>query len=151
MEAAGRGGQAGMGDGGGVFLRVHGQRCGVFSSLRCSCWLAGVDELGRCLRELREADSGTYRHVLGRYGQGERRRRRNVRRHGQRWVGLADNELVLVAGNSSGTASLNDRLYEDVLVLSWPCWVEPSRVEQGLRFIDRTFVGDPCLPDSATT
>lgn len=133
-------------------IRGHARGCGVFSSLRCSCWLRSVDELDRCLRTLRASRPDVYRHVEARYGQTVKARRRHVRFRAGHWLGLQANEAVLIPRfdeRSKGRVGERERVYDEILLVRWPHWVRAGTAEEGLEMIEREFHGTPALPAEA--
>jgi hypothetical protein len=134
---------------GNVALQAHARGCGIWSSLRCSCWLLGVDELDRCLRALRASRPAVYRHLQARYGQTAKARRRFLRFRAGRWEGLQANEAVLIPRFSAGERGSWERVYDEVLVVRWPDWVELRMVEEGLDWLERAMRVEPELPAEA--
>lgn len=136
--------QGARGDDGAVPVRSHEPHCRFrVQAGRCTCWLRSLDEVHRCLRELRKRDRGLWYAVTERYVMAVRQPRtvRVVRyepRPPENWevIGLV-NKLDL---DSHGTG--DSRL----LVESWRGGVDLSRAAAGVRWLSEAFVGSPMLP-----
>ena len=121
---------------------VGGCRFLTDASQPCSCWIASVTELKRCLRELYKAERRLFWQVYERYIVCDRRPRTVIVKAGKRRVEHFDGDCfevltLLPRGNGVTRA----------LVETWRGDVQPELVSAGVAWIAGAFRGSPQLPN----
>lgn len=132
------------GDDGSVNIRTHEPSCTLRQhGLRCTCWLASLDELHRCLRLMRTDNRRCWYQVHERYIAARRQPKLVHVKNGRPQLEPNQHAIGLVIRDDLN--SRGDGITR-LLVETWREGLNDRLILEGVQWLADTYQGSPQLP-----